>query len=278
MKFITLTLLLFITECSCFHWISARRHNSFLTPSLSQSSSLHQLPPLSRLYSSDNLDDLKIDESKLSESEKDRIKFINKLSLEADDFIKNAGFSMNGEQEEDEIEKTIKETQWSGQSNAEEYTASQNNFKDLTSRLGLAFGDTIALTVFALIGRSNHGEGLDIFSVVITAFPFIISWLLLSPFFGAYNRTATSNQASIGSGLFLPWLISIPSALALRGLSKGIVPPIPFMVVSMIATFALLYGWRTVYIKLFGESSDAEYKDAGVFEVFKMVGTLVKRW
>lgn len=70
----------------------------------------------------DDYPSMKIDESKLSQSERERLAFIQKLTLEADDMIKAAGFNLENEEEEEEEEKTpkikrsIKETEWSGTS------------------------------------------------------------------------------------------------------------------------------------------------------------------
>jgi hypothetical protein len=64
----------------------------------------------------------------------------------------------------------------------------------------------------------------------------------------------------------------------MRGISKGVVPPTPFILVSLVATFTLLFLGRALYVLSFGNTSDDEYRSAGFFEVFKMVGSLVKRW
>lgn len=74
------------------------------------------------------------------------------------------------------------------------------------------------------------------------------------------------------------WIVSIPAALAIRGVIKDYIPPTPFIIVSMCATFALLYGWRSLYITVFGNTSDEEYRKGGLLEVFSMISTLIKRW
>jgi hypothetical protein len=47
------------------------------------------------LHLSDELDSLKLDESKLSPSEKERLSFIQKLTAEADEIVKAAGFNID---------------------------------------------------------------------------------------------------------------------------------------------------------------------------------------
>ena len=101
---------------------------------------------------------------------------------------------------------------------------------------------------------------------------------------GGFSRESTSS-GSIGKvliGILPGWAVSLPIALLLRGFLKDsgafVLPPVPFIVVSMIATLVLLVIGRSVYILSVGSTSDEEYKSAGFLEVFKMVGTLIKRW
>ena len=137
---------------------------------------------------------MKLDQSKLDPKEKERLDFIQKLSLEADEMVRAAGFSIDGEQDEDEIELAIKDTQWSGQSDVEEVNLSKSNLNDITSRPLLFAGDVLALVVFALIGRNSHNEGMDLVAVFATAAPFVLSWTAVSSFVGGYTRTATASQ------------------------------------------------------------------------------------
>ena len=74
------------------------------------------------------------------------------------------------------------------------------------------------------------------------------------------------------------WGVSMASALGLRGLLRGTVPPTAFIIVSLVATFLLLTAWRCLYVALFGSTSDEEYRKSGAFEIFRMIGTLVRRW
>jgi ABC-type antimicrobial peptide transport system permease subunit len=130
---------------------------------------------------------------------------------------------------------------------------------------------------FALIGRSNHNEGFDILSTLGTALPFVLSWALLSPLLGAYTGAATKAKSAILSGILPAWAISVPTGIAIRGALKGYVPPTPFIIVTLVSTLVLLYGSRYVYLSLVGSTNEEE-RDAGAFEIFKMIGTLVKRW
>lgn len=231
----------------------------------------------SNLYFSANREnnDMMIDESKLSTSEQERLQWIKKLSTEADEIVKAAGFQID---EQDEIFKDAKDTNWSGQSVAEKNILTSNNWNDLITRWPLVIGDVLALYTFAAIGRSNHAEDGGVLDILKTATPFLISWLAISPFLGAYSTSATSSKNSVFSSLVPAWAVSVPAGLFIRGIIKGAIPPTPFIIVSMIATFILISLWRSLYVALFGETSTGETRKAGVFEVFNMISSLLKRW
>lgn len=223
------------------------------------------------------LENIKLDETKLSAEDRKRLEFIKKLTTEADEFARASGM-LNDKDDDEVYDKGILETNWSGQSDVEETSKSRNNFRDLINRKGLAIGDAIVLVIFSAIGRTNHGEELDIIGLLKTAAPFVISWLTLSPFLGAFSREATSSKLSIPVRIIPPWFVSISVALTVRGILKEAFPPTPFIIVSMTATYVLLVIWREIYISAVGSTSDDEYKSAGFLEVFKMIGSLIKRW
>ena len=116
------------------------------------------ITPLSMSDSKDELDELKVDVTKLSTSEQDRLNMIQKLTKEADELATQAGFDLSSD--DDILEKSVDNTNWSGQSTADTIVLSENNWNDVINRFGLAIGDFLALFIFAAIGRSNHDEGL----------------------------------------------------------------------------------------------------------------------
>ncbi len=226
----------------------------------------------------DDLSSLRSDETKLSAEEAERLSYIRRITEDADNLVKAAGFTLNGGMDEDQVERDVKDTKWSGQSDLDVNEKTQNNWNDVFSRKDLAFVDATALMGFAAIGRGSHAEGMDIFGILATSLPFLCGWFLVSPLMGSYSRAATKTKGAVPPGLVLGWATSMPIALGIRGLLKGTVPPIPFIVISLVATFVSLCAFRYLYISLVGGTSDDETKDAGVLEVFKMVGSLIKRW
>ena len=228
----------------------------------------------------DKYQSMEVDESKLSPSEVERLAFIRKLTLEADEIVKAAGLSLEDEEMDEKpvLKKSVKDTDWSGQSDVEESIRSKNNLEDMISRKGLAVGDISALVLAAAVRKSYLGESVDVLNVLLSSTPFIATWLLLSPFLGAFTREATSSKDGVPKGIFLGWIITVPLAIAISEFFMEIKSPTTTLVFTQISVFAVLGIWRLMYISLIGETSEKEYKSAGFFEVFKMIKSLVKRW
>lgn len=175
----------------------------------------------------------------------------------------------------------IKETPWSGQATLDVVEPGTSTWGDLGKRFDLVAGDALALVAFAIVGRSMHMHALSLDAESLkTALPFVLSWLAVSPLLGAFTRDATS---SLGAGVFSVvkgWALAMPLALALRGVIKGEVPPTPFIAVSMVSTLVFLAGWRAAYIAAQGDQEGEKKgnKSAGVFDLFRMVTTLINRW
>ena len=62
--------------------------------------------------SDENLDSLKVNLESLSEKEKERLQFIQKLNFEADEFAKKAGFDLSSD--DDMVQRAVSDTDWSG--------------------------------------------------------------------------------------------------------------------------------------------------------------------
>lgn len=175
----------------------------------------------------------------------------------------------------------ITQTPWSGQAGLDVVEPGSSSWSDLPKRLDLVAGDALALLFFAVLGRSFHTHSFALNAEALqTAAPFLASWLVVSPLLGTYTLDATK---SVGSGVvsvLKGWALAMPLALAVRGLSKGEVPPTPFIAVSMVATLVFLAGWRSAYIAAQGnqEEETKGNKSGGVFDMFRMITTLIGRW
>lgn len=131
----------------------------------------------------------------------------------------------------------------------------------------LVGGDIMALLIFIGIGRRNHALGVtDIGADLMAVAPFVMSWFLVTPWFGLFGAEVSQNWRKLVPRLLLAWAIGGPLALVLRALfldrtiPGGIIPS--FAVVALTVTTILLLGWRLGYIwwvsRQTGWSSDTE--------------------
>lgn len=116
----------------------------------------------------------------------------------------------------------------------------------------LAMIDTAALLVFAAVGKASHSAdgSLDIAAVFMTALPFLFSWFVTSPVLGCYTPSATSDLKQAATTTAKGWAVAVPLGCALRGIVKGYVPPVPFIIVTLISTLIILTSGRAAYTAL----------------------------
>lgn len=115
----------------------------------------------------------------------------------------------------------------------------------------LVVGDAIAFLIFAIIGRSSHGEATGLAAVpqtVLTALPFAAGWFIVAPFAGAYRRELTAQPRKMAIRTMLAWVFAWPIAMALRGLFVDhAVPPISFSIITLLFNTVILLIWRWPY-------------------------------
>jgi Protein of unknown function (DUF3054) len=119
--------------------------------------------------------------------------------------------------------------------------------------------DFVMLLVFAATGRASHVDGasLDIVATLYTAAPFVTAWFLAAPWTGVYQENphkqldATASYPDLAMAATTQtlrgWVVAIPLGCVIRGVVKGYVPPLPFVLVTLVATFVLLSAGRVVY-------------------------------
>lgn len=117
--------------------------------------------------------------------------------------------------------------------------------------------DVAALVGFAAVGKASHAPNgsIDFVAVLVTGFPFVLSWLVTSPLTGVYEdlqlTRSSAGTADIAKVSLVQtakgWALAIPLGCALRGFIKGYVPPVPFVIVTLIATFVILGSVRVAY-------------------------------
>lgn len=149
----------------------------------------------------------------------------------------------------------------------------------------LVAGDAAALLLFAAVGRANHGLDLD---ALQTALPFLLGWFPSAALLGGFGPEARGKGvASAATTAAKCWAVGIPAGLLLRGLSKGYVPPTPFIIVSLVANAVLLVGWRSALaaatkqaapLSPAAKAAQRRDKQGNPFEFLELLMSLTKRW
>jgi len=113
----------------------------------------------------------------------------------------------------------------------------------------LIVGDILAFLLFARAGHAQHHETAALGSLVVTAAPFVVAWLVCAPWLGAFGRlgsVATTRPRHLLKRTASAWIVAWPLALLLRAfwMHEGI-PPV-FDLIALVANGVLLLGWRGV--------------------------------
>lgn len=106
--------------------------------------------------------------------------------------------------------------------------------------------DVVLIVVFALIGRSSHGEHNTALGIWITAYPFLAGWAIGYVTSGAWARPLRFWPTGI-----VVWILTVFVGMAIRvatgqGVVDGNPLPISFVVVATIVLGVFLLGWRAI--------------------------------
>ena len=143
----------------------------------------------------------------------------------------------------------------------------------------LAAGDVAALVLFAAIGRANHGEGDALGAVLATAAPFVAAWALAAAPSGAFGPEARGRDvpAALLAGA-RAWAFAAPLGLALRAASQGgRAPPLPFVLVTLLAGGGLLLLWRGL-AAVTAPAATRGSRQGSPLEFLGFLQSLTKRW
>jgi hypothetical protein len=117
----------------------------------------------------------------------------------------------------------------------------------------LAAGDTLALLIFAAVGRASHAEAAGLGALLQTAetaAPFVAGWFVVAPLAGAFRPEVASRPGPMLARTALAWLLAWPLSLGLRALLLQRPIPIPFALVTLAAVFVMIGLWRLVFALL----------------------------
>lgn len=121
--------------------------------------------------------------------------------------------------------------------------------------LPLVIGDIIVIVLFTAIGREQHGmlSRLDaLLGTLTTAAPFVLGWLLVTPWLGAYRPKAWVSPMSAVKTLLIVFLPGIAAGALLRALFIGRFSPPIFYAVTAGFLVLMLVAWRLLYAVVMG--------------------------
>jgi hypothetical protein len=124
-------------------------------------------------------------------------------------------------------------------------------FKMVKSKHTIILGDLLAIAIVTLIGFATHGEAGTSFLPRMAAvfFPLAVSWFLLAPALGLFQREITSHPRQLWRPA-LAALFAGPMATIIRGFLLN-APVIPIFAVVLATTSALgMVLWRALYFFL----------------------------
>ena len=106
--------------------------------------------------------------------------------------------------------------------------------------------DVVLIVVFALIGRSSHGEANAPLALWTTASPFLAGWAIAYVTSGAWARPLRFWPTGV-----VAWILTVFVGMAIRvatgqGVVDGNPLPISFVIVATIVLGVFLLGWRAL--------------------------------
>ncbi|MBA8991330.1 Kef-type K+ transport system membrane component KefB [Curtobacterium pusillum] len=106
--------------------------------------------------------------------------------------------------------------------------------------------DVVLIVLFALIGRSSHGESNSAVALWTTAYPFLAGWAIAYVTSGAWARPLRFWPTGV-----VAWILTVFVGLAIRvatgqGDVDGDPLPISFVIVATIVLGVFLLGWRGI--------------------------------
>ena len=103
--------------------------------------------------------------------------------------------------------------------------------------------DVVAVTVFAIVGRSSHAEANNLVGVLSTAWPFLVG-AAVGHLLCRATRTLRVDPTDSRPGLVV-WASTLLVGIVLR-VASGDTAAWSFIIVAAIVLAVFLLGWRTV--------------------------------
>lgn len=111
----------------------------------------------------------------------------------------------------------------------------------------LLLGDLLIVLLFSAIGRVSHHMVPDPLSVLNTAFPFAVAWLVTGALTGIFKPAWAESVGKAFKVTLLTLVIAAPLGVLLRSLLLGRMMAPSFWIVGSVSLAVLMLTWRLLY-------------------------------
>lgn len=115
--------------------------------------------------------------------------------------------------------------------------------------------DLLMIAIFGYLGRMSHQMSLDLLYVFYTTLPFWLGWLIVGAVLGMFQRDRLFNIRDLLPRTTAAVALATLLGVSLRALWLGYWPHYTFILLSFLANYLLLLGWRVGFWLVRGRNS-----------------------
>ena len=117
-----------------------------------------------------------------------------------------------------------------------------------TSRVNLVIlGDVLIFILFSYLGKLQHQLDSSLFPVLYTAFPFLVTWLLVVLFITKLDHDKLTQIRYIIVNTSATWIVAGPLGLLLRTIMEGRLTNLTFIIVTLGTVYLFLLACRILF-------------------------------
>jgi hypothetical protein len=116
----------------------------------------------------------------------------------------------------------------------------------MQSRVVLVGGDVVAFVAFGLLGLASHEDGITATTIARSILPFVVSWLAIAPWSGAFGERAVDGRFSVANVLIV-WFVAGIAGMCLRAVVFDRALFTAFFAIGITGMGLFLGGWRAIY-------------------------------
>ena len=116
----------------------------------------------------------------------------------------------------------------------------------MQSRVLLIGGDIAAIVAFGLLGMASHEDGVNATTIGRAILPFLVAWLVIAPWTGAFSDRAVVGRFPVAYVLMV-WFVAGVAGMCGRALVFDRALFTAFFAIGITGIGLFLGGWRVIY-------------------------------